>query len=180
MRAWTKHPHRRWQVASVHFKTFNLQTVNLISRNDTLRKVKLSNFLLKNYLSPPFRNSAQLGKYKIQTINPSRPRIRGWRATGGWWQIKVARFLPINSCLSSHHHHRKWNSKFALAAGTHSRQQRSLDQKSEIPCSTDFHNEMRQFYSDIEKSLTSRGSLYPCIYILHSVILHSKFGNLVG
>lgn len=118
LRAWTKHPHRRWQVASVHFKTFNLQTVNLISRNDTLRKVKLSNFLLKNYLSPPFRNSAQLGKYKIQTVNPSRPRIRGWRATGGWWQIKVARFLPINSCLSSHHHHRKWNSKFALAAGT--------------------------------------------------------------
>ena len=118
LRAWTKHPHRRWQVASVHFKTFNLQTVNLISRNDTLRKVKLSNFLLKNYLSPPFRNSAQLGKYKIQTINPSRPRIRGWRATGGWWQIKVAQFLPINSCLSSHHHHRKWNSKFALAAGT--------------------------------------------------------------
>ena len=110
LRAWTKHPHRRWQVASVHFKTFNLQTVNLISRNDTLRKVKLSNFLLKNYLSPPFRNSAQLGKYKIQTINPSRPRIRGWRATGDWWQIKVARFLPINSCLSSHHHHRKWNS----------------------------------------------------------------------
>jgi len=67
--AWTKHPHRRWQVASVHFKTFNLQTVNLISRNDTLRKVKLSNFLLKNYLSPPFRISALLGKYKIQTIN---------------------------------------------------------------------------------------------------------------
>ena len=87
LRAWTKHPHRRWQVASVHFKTFNLQTVNLISRNDTLRKVKLSNFLLKNYLSPPFRNSAQLGKYKIQTVNPSRPRIRGWRATGGWWLL---------------------------------------------------------------------------------------------
>ena len=77
LRAWTKHPHRRWQVASVHFKTFNLQTVNLISRNDTLRKVKLSNFLLKNYLSPPFRNSALLGKYKIQTINQGvRERAR--------------------------------------------------------------------------------------------------------
>ena len=178
MRAWTKHPHRRWQVASVHFKTFKLQTVNLISRNDTLRKVKLSNFLLKNYLSPPFRNSAQLGKYKIQTINPSRPRIRGWRATGGWWQIKVARFLPINSCLSSHHHHRKWNSKFALAAGTQQTAE-IIGPEIRIPCSTDFHNEMRQFYSDIEKSLTSRGSLYPVSMYLHSAILHSKFGNLV-
>ena len=172
MRAWTKHPHRRWQVASVHFKTFNLQTVNLISRNDTLRKVKLSNFLLKNYLSPPFRNSAQLGKYKIQTINPSRPRIRGWRATGDWWQIKVARFLPINSCLSSHHHHRKWNSKFALAAGTQQTAE-IIGPEIRIPCSTDFHNEMRQFYSDIEKSLTSRGSLYPCIYILQYYIQNS-------
>ena len=151
LRAWTKHPHRRWQVASVHFKTFNLQTVNLISRNDTLRKVKLSNFLLKNYLSPPFRNSAQLGKYKIQTVNPSRPRIRGWRATGDWWQIKVAQFLPINSCLSSHHHHRKWNSKFALAAGTHSRQQRSLDQKSESPAAQIFIMKCASFIRILKK-----------------------------
>ena len=42
------------------------------------------------------------------------------------------------------------------------------------PCSTDFHNEMRQFYSDIEKSLTSRGSLYPCIYILQYYIQNSN------